>query len=362
MAKSTFTKTARSAKTVRMNALEAIDAEFADLYAILGGAPDVAVEEDSPAVAAIESDVVMAPALSDEYDELVALEGLSEPEPTPEVVAPSAVQDDELAALEALLAPEQLPTPPVETAIDDLDDLEVLLADVTEPTPVPAGVELTMDDLEAAVNRAEATDAALAAANTDETMEGAIPTGDAAESSDAADGAAADKPKRAATPRKHYSDKVERLKDRVGDALSEYTVLTTADALVDEGELGAVMERTLEIIRAMNVKEKARASNFIEFLSGKKVKLNEVLERVLRLLDREGFLTTGNTGNVIKDLIARPYSIASARAMGGNTVGMYADLKVIIPDGKGRFVANPDSLLLAKARSLLAIAPAATAA
>lgn len=358
MAKSTFTKTARSTKTVRMNALEAIDAEFADLYAILGGAPDVAVEEDTPAVAAIESDVVVTPALSDDYDELVALEGLSEP--VPEVAAPiAAVQDDELDALEALLAPEQLPTPPIETAVNDQDDLsalEALLADVPAPTPTQAGVELTMDDLEAAVNRAEATDAAIAAANADDTMAGAVPTGDAAESGD---DAGVDKPKRAATPRKHYSDKVQRLKDRVGDALSEYTVLTTADALVDEGELSAVMERTLEIIRAMNVKEKTRASNFIEFLSGKKVKLNEVLERVLRLLDREGFLTTGNTGNVMKDLIARPYSIASARAMGSNTVGMFADLKVIIPDGKGRFVANPDSLLLAKARSLLAIAPAA---
>jgi len=81
-----------------------------------------------------------------------------------------------------------------------------------------------------------------------------------------------------------------------------------------------------------------------------------VLERVLKVLDRDGYLQTGAEGNVIKDLLARPYSMASARAMGGNTIGVYADLKLIVPDGKGRFIANPDSLLLAKARSLLAVA------
>jgi hypothetical protein len=156
----------------------------------------------------------------------------------------------------------------------------------------------------------------------------------------------------------HYSDKVERLQARMGEQLGEYTVLTTADALVDEAQLAAVVDRTLEIMRAMNSKEKNRASNFIEWLSGKKAKLNNVLERVLIVLDRDGFVSTGNEGNVFKDLLARPYSPASARAMGGNTVGMFTDLKVIMADGKGRFVANPDSLLLMKAQSMLKAGPA----
>src|SRR5690606_27785248 len=110
----------------------------------------------------------------------------------------------------------------------------------------------------------------------------------------------------------------------------------------------------------MNKKEQNRASNFVEWLSGKKSRLNNVLERVLKVLERDGVLTTGNEGNVIKDLLARPYSLGSARAMGGNTIGMFADLKVIVADGKGKFVPNPDSLLLMKAKSLLA-APAAAA-
>lgn len=315
MAKSTFatntasTKTTKTTKTARksrakkvdvvtMNAAETIDAEFADLYEILGGAQPAAEVVEDVAVAAVETDVVEA-------------------QPVP-------AEDDDLAEIDALLAPEAAPA---------------------------AAPELSLDELETAVTRAEATEAMIAAATTEEVVEGAAPSGDAAEDAPV-------KAKRAAPTRKHYADKIERLKDRVGAALPEYAVLTTADAL-DEATLESAVERTLEIIRNMNSKEKNRATNFIEFLSGKKARLNEVLERVLKVLDRDGFITTGNEGNVFKDLIARPYSPASARAMGGNTIGMYADLKVIVPDGKGKFVANPHSLLLIKARALLAAAPAA---
>lgn len=266
--------------------------------------------------------------------------------------------DDELASLMAALgpAPDMVEIEPDQTiteadlaAIDDLiePDLEALLAEPVEMlADAPVETEVSFADLEIAVGRAEAVEAVIEAAGTDEIVDGAAPSADGA------------KTKKAAAPRKHYSDKVERLKDRVGASLAEYTVLTTADALVDDAELAVTMERTLEIIRQMNSKEKNRASNLIEFLSGKRAKLNNVLERVLKVLDSDGFLQTGNDGNVMKNLLARPYSPASARAMGGNTVSMYADLKLIVPEGKGRFIANPDSLLLAKARSLLAGAPA----
>ena len=277
-----------------------------------------------------------APAADADYDSLLAM--LDAPAP-----AAVVIEEDSPVVIEA----------GSDTIDLDAVDLDALLAEPVAVVAAPVETELSEADLEAAVTRAEATDLMIAQATDEGMVEGAAPTG---ESSDAV----AAEPVKVKRERKHYADKVDRLKDRVGASLSEYTVLTTADAMVDESELGAVMERTLEIIRAMNSKEKNRASNFIEFLSGKKAKLNNVLERVLRVLDRDGFIQTGAEGNVIKDLIARPYSIASARAMGGNTIGMYADLKVILADGKGRFVANPDSLLLAKARSLLGAAGSVT--
>lgn len=285
----------------------------------------------APRAKKVAADVVTlnsAEVLSVEDDLDTLLAALSADTPKSEVIADAVITESDLDAIEP--------------------DLDTLLADPVMLAE-PVETEISLEDLETAVTRAEAVDAMMATATVDEITVGSAPS---EADPEAVPGEV--KAKRVVTPRKHYTDKVERLKDRVGAELAEYTVLTTADALVDEAELTAVMERTLEIIREMNSKQKNRASNLIEFLSGKRARLNNVLERVLRVLDRDGVIQTGNEGNVMKDLLARPYSPASARAMGGNTIGMYADLKLIVPDGKGKFVANPDSLLLAKARSMLA--------
>ena len=241
-----------------------------------------------------------------------------------------------------------------------VDDAEILTAApandevVVELATPDLPAEPDMQELETIAARAEAA-ALMIESATPDTDDGSAPTGEGSD-------VVATAPKKERVPRKHYSDKVERLKDRMGASLGEYMVLTAADAMVeDEAALQATMDATLQIIRDMNSKEKNRASGFIEFLSGKKAKLNNVLERVLSVLERDGYVQTGNEGNVFKDLLSRPYSPASARAMGGNTISMFADLKVILAEGKGRFVANPDSLLLAKAKSMLTAAAKAPA-
>jgi hypothetical protein len=234
-----------------------------------------------------------------------------------------------------------------------------------------ANAAISDADLAAAVGHAEATEIMMESATVESIDAATAPTdGDVAtdpapeaavKGAKAPKASKVPKEKKVAAPRVHYSDKVARLQARVGAQLGEYTVLETADAMLDDATLEAAMSKTLDIIRAMNIKEKNRASNFIEFLSGKKAKLNHVLQRVIALLERDGYVSTGNDGNLFKDLVAHPYSPASARAMGGNTIGMFADLKVIVPDGKGRFIPNPDSLLLMKAKSMLS-APVAAAA
>lgn len=170
----------------------------------------------------------------------------------------------------------------------------------------------------------------------------------------------AKKAKREPKPRKFYSDQSERLRDNLGENLIGYTVLTAADAELDEEALKQVMDSTLATIRAMNKKEQKWAAKFIEFLAGKKSSLSEVTRRILMVLERDGHVSMGNEGNVFKDLLSKPYSPGAARAMGGNNLGMLKDLKVIIPgEAKGTYVGNPESLLLMKAKSLLAAAPAA---
>lgn len=257
----------------------------------------------------------------------------------------------------ALSEEDQLQSLLEELGVDDAEILTAAPANdevVVELAAPDLSAEPDMQELETIAARAEAA-ALMIESATPDTDDGSAPTGEGSDVVVAA-------PKKERVPRKHYSDKVERLKDRMGASLGEYMVLTTADALVeDEAALQATMDATLQIIRDMNSKEKNRASGFIEFLSGKKAKLNNVLERVLSVLERDGYVQTGNEGNVFKDLLSRPYSPASARAMGGNTISMFADLKVILAEGKGRFVANPDSLLLAKAKSMLTAAAKAPA-
>lgn len=251
--------------------------------------------------------------------------------------------------------------------------LDELIASLNAPdeileTPVTMAVAeaaAPIDDamLSAAVSGAEATEIMVAEATPEGVTEGAAPSGDGTDvvALPVIKEKAAKEPKAPATPRKHYTDKTERLKDKLGAGLSEYSVLTLADAGVDEEELKVVMEKTMDIIRGLNKKESNWAVKMIEFLAGKKSSISEVTGTILKLLHTDGYISTGNDGNVFKTLVARPYSPGSARAMGGNNVGFMKDLKMIIADGKGKFIANPDSLLLMKANSML-FAPAATTA
>lgn len=273
---------------------------------------------------------------------------------TPKSTAPVVVQNIE--------------TVDADTSDAALNDLIASLSDpdeVVESTITTKTAEVDDATLEAAVSGAEATEAVMLAATPEGVVDGsAAPTGTASdvvtESAAAdADTEAAPKAKKTPTPRKHYTDKTERLKDKLGTGLTEFSVLTLADAAVEDAELTAVMEATMQIIRDMNKKEQNWAVKFIEYLAGKKSSISEVTGRILRVLERDGCITTGNEGNVFKDLVARPYSPGAARAMGGNNIGMLRDLKLIVLDSKGKYVGNPDSLLLAKAKSMLFAAPAA---
>lgn len=152
------------------------------------------------------------------------------------------------------------------------------------------------------------------------------------------------------------SDKVGRIKHTLGEQLGDYMVLTMQDAMLTGDDLVAKQNETLETIGKMGSKVKNRAVFLFDFVSGKKKELNEVLERTLRVLARDGKLVSGDKGNLHADLIAKPYAPSAARAMGNNTLNLFRTLKLIqAGTEKQTFVANPDSLLLAKANSLLGL-------
>ncbi|MGN8188701.1 hypothetical protein ACTJLD_22195 [Burkholderia sp. 22088] len=153
--------------------------------------------------------------------------------------------------------------------------------------------------------------------------------------------------KRERTPRVHYANKLDRIKARHGDNLGNYLVLEVADAELEGDALKAKQDETLAIIDGMGLKVKNRASLLIDWVSGKAAKPNEILKRALDVLVADGKITTGENGNLHKNLIAKPYSVSAARSMGRNTVTLMEKLKMLVPSGeKGTFVPNQESLLL----------------
>lgn len=157
--------------------------------------------------------------------------------------------------------------------------------------------------------------------------------------------------------RVHFSNKVDRIKHRLGDELGDYMVLEISDAELGEAKLAEKQSETLFILELMNVKEKNRASSLFEFMSEKKPTLNPVIDIAFRTLVADGELKTGDAGNLHVKLLAKPYSMGSARAQGRNTINMMEVLRVIIKSDtdKQTFKANPNSLILMKVKALLGL-------
>lgn len=284
--------------------------------------------------------------------------------------------DPELASLSALIDSIVVSDEVKVGAADDEviiePDEEVAAAVAAEVTPAaPSAEDAMLDemiaqlsapdvsdaDIEAAVEAAEATEASMRAAVPDAADPGAEPTeGEIATAPTTGKPAKKVKSVGTGAPRVYWGkNKVGRIQARLGESAGEYTVLTLADAGLDEAALKLKVQETYDIIAKMNSKKANRAAMFIEFVAGKKASLNNVISRTLSVLAADGFISTGMQGNSMVNLLAVPYTVAAARAMGGNTISMLEDLAVLAPDGKGRFVGNPESLLLMKANSMLGL-------
>lgn len=148
-------------------------------------------------------------------------------------------------------------------------------------------------------------------------------------------------------------DKVRRIETKLGDQLGDYMVLTLSDAALEGEALKVAQRGTLDVINAMGEKVKNRATLLIEFIAGRRSSCNEIMLRALTILKKDGVLTRGAEGNLHKDLLARPYAENSARSMGDNTLRVLVGLKMVVPGEKNSLIANPESLLLMKANSLL---------
>lgn len=155
--------------------------------------------------------------------------------------------------------------------------------------------------------------------------------------------------------RQYFAKKEDRIKYRLGEKLGDFMVLELDDANLEGDALKAKQDETFKVIAEMSVKVKNRASLLLDFVAGKTAKLNNVIATAFKVLSADGKLTTGDNGNLHAALLKKPYSPSAARAMGRNTITLMEKLKVINKTAKGEFVANPNSLLLANVKAMLAL-------
>lgn len=228
--------------------------------------------------------------------------------------------------------------PNLTAAVATDDDLEAMLADtpVADPEPVEAAPVDKKADREAK----KAADRAAKKADREAKK---------------AEREAKKAEKPAPVPRKHYASKVERITDKLGEKLGDYTVLTLSDAALTGDELAAKQQETLDLVKGAGVKVQNRMTMLLEFVAGKSGKLNEVIERAFKLLKADGHITVGEKGNFHQNLLAKPYSPAAARAMGNNTLAAMREFSVICKNESGVYVANPESLIYIKVCSMLGI-------
>ncbi|CAM3121808.1 hypothetical protein [Cupriavidus taiwanensis] len=177
------------------------------------------------------------------------------------------------------------------------------------------------------------------------------------------------KPKRQASHnplRSTSAKKSEKLVARLGEQVSEYLVLEMSDATLPPEELKAKQDALMAMLD-MSPTNIARANG--QAAVQKKVadkalmlfgwiknggELNEIMRRTFTVLHRDGFLTSGEKGNLQLDLLAKPYSLGTARAQSSQMFALLPLLKIAIRE-KGKMIANPDSALLPQIKARLAL-------
>jgi hypothetical protein len=125
------------------------------------------------------------------------------------------------------------------------------------------------------------------------------------------------------------------------------------DAMLEGEALEAKKAEVLALFTngAIGIKVQQRMTLLMEFAEGKSSKLNEVISRAFKVLKRDGFIMSGEKGNLHVDLMTK-YSPATARATGNNTIAAMRALKVIVKNSDGVYVRNDDSLIAMRMTSL----------
>lgn len=165
----------------------------------------------------------------------------------------------------------------------------------------------------------------------------------------------AEKEPKTYVPRYTNAKKSEVLQHKLGENAAEFLVLEVEDATLDSVGLKAKMDEVLASIDECSQKKVQEKAVMLFSWFKRGGALNEVMRRTFEVLCRDGEITTGEKGNLQQHLLAKPYSIGTARAQSGQMMAMLPMLKIAQKSDKGRLVANPSSIILMKAKAELGL-------
>ncbi|HCJ8610405.1 TPA: hypothetical protein NV728_002069 [Escherichia coli] len=139
----------------------------------------------------------------------------------------------------------------------------------------------------------------------------------------------------------------EKIMFRLGSKAGDFLILETKDAELDEAALKARQEEMLKNFDGTSqIKVREKMVQLFGYLSDSNAKLNEVMRRAFTVLLKDGNLISGEKGNLHVDLLAKPYSVGTARAQSGQIFSLFPQLKIVNKTDRGVYVANPDSVIL----------------
>lgn len=253
-----------------------------------------------------------------------------------------AAQDSALDALDEIVGAISDSVPEIDDSLGELDglfdenelDLDALSLDAVDAENAP----------EVAVSEPEAKDAP----KTEVKKETSTPK-------------KAPKEKSPTTNRATYynSSKSQVLLDRLGGDTSDI-VLEFSDAELSDEELKEKQRSFLSLLNnqptinsdGQTVQKKVAEKVVILFTMFKHKKTwNEVMYRTFKLLLTDGYIQSGDKGNLHLELLSKPYSVGTARAQAGQMMQMLPLLKIAKEDIKGRLVINEDSTIVARLRA-----------
>ncbi|MFU9046315.1 hypothetical protein ACNAUY_07970 [Acinetobacter tibetensis] len=285
----------------------------------------------------------VAPDTSDEIDLSLLLDQVEQAEAAPVVEAkPVMVEEVPAEPVKAEAAPESDP----ELDLDLL--LEVAAEEEKSPVTETASNEDILNDL---FDEAELDASSLTLA---------VEEAPAVEEPKVEEKPAKQKKEKAPTTYRTTYQNSKRsavLLDRLGGDTNEI-VLEFSDVELPEQELKEKQQKFLRLLNAQptlttngeTVQKKVAEKVVILFTMFKQNgRWNEVMYRTFKLLLTDGYISGGRDSNLVKDLLAKPYSIGTARAQAGQMMQMLPLLKIAKEEG-GRLVPNEESTILARLR------------